>query len=346
MPSHCNNNTKDSTETSIDCGGECGCSATFSIITQSGAPADSAGGVNLEAMSGDGNTLVGSMPRGRSNYPAKVSATGAVTELSAFGTIGSARGVSSDGSVIVGSINCSDPPTCSTTAERAFRWQNGGTPTAVHASGTGLATSATGAIIAGTSYQNNVAGFFLAQSGGSSHYSELTWVKDLSADGKFVAGTPPTGNHELLLSLPARSTVSLSRPSTWTNSYIHGLNQDGSVMIGYGYDGSNSVGYVWKSNSYTQLTRSGATSVIPNAVNADGTVVVGVINTGVNQDAFIWTSSDGLQLLKDVLAERGIEIPSDVVLANARFVSDDGKTVVGLLRNGAAWSFWRVVFED
>jgi uncharacterized membrane protein len=103
---------------------------------------------------------------------------------------------------------------------------------------------------------------------------------------------------------------------------------------------------VWKSNSYTQLTRSGATSVVPNAVNADGTVVVGVINTGVNQDAFIWTSSDGLQLLKDVLAERGIEIPSDVVLANARFVSDDGKIVVGFLRSGAAWSFWRVVFED
>lgn len=50
LPAHCNNDVQDSGETSIDCGGECGCTVSLEWFAGSGF---------IEAISDDGSTIVG-----------------------------------------------------------------------------------------------------------------------------------------------------------------------------------------------------------------------------------------------------------------------------------------------
>ena len=89
---------------------------------------------------------------------------------------------------------------------------------------------------------------------------------------------------------------------------------------------------------------AGGVCTLPYAVSFDGSTVVGVTGTNSYQQAFIWTDSNKLRTMIDELKARGYEPPVDLDLANADFISDDGKTIVGMV-HATELSFWRVVLQ-
>lgn len=90
--------------------------------------------------------------RGRTSYPARINADGVVTELEGFGAAGSTYDISTDGSVIIGSLGCEDPPTCTSSICRPYRWTGSADPEVMYRSGIPRALSATGTIVAGEYY--------------------------------------------------------------------------------------------------------------------------------------------------------------------------------------------------
>jgi hypothetical protein len=68
----------------------------------------------------------------------------------------------------------------------------------------------------------------------------------------------------------------------------------------------------------------------PSAVSNDGGTVVGTVGPFEVQQAFIWTDADKLRYIVDELKARGYEPPSDMLLKYPKFISEDGKTIVGV----------------
>lgn len=117
-------------------------------------------------------------------------------------------------------------------------------------------------------------------------------------------------------------------------------------MIGNGYisGSSGSVGFRWKGGVITELgLLAGGNFSTPNAISLDGSTVVGTTGSNSFQQAFIWSDSNKLRTIVDELKARGLEPAVDLQLSSSSFVSDDGKTIVGLLAPEP--KFWRVVLQ-
>jgi uncharacterized membrane protein len=121
------------------------------------------------------------------------------------------------------------------------------------------------------------------------------------------------------------------------SSRAHDISADGSVIIGSG--GSDSGG-----NEACRWTSEGLTGLgdFPGGifwseaygVSADGSVIVGFgtyVSGGspfIEGEAFYWTSGGGMQNLKDILTDHGLDL-TGWKLTVARDVSADGLTIVG-----------------
>src|SRR5690606_31225623 len=80
-----------------------------------------------------------------------------------------------------------------------------------------------------------------------------------------------------------------------------------------------------------------------NGISANGDVVVGYSGTNDVRHAFIWDRASNE--IRTVIAEvraRGLELPVDLELIYANFLSDDGRIVVGVNLGSNPLSFWRV----
>ena len=118
-------------------------------------------------------------------------------------------------------------------------------------------------------------------------------------------------------------------------------------VVGAGFVGgsSSSIGFRWKGGTLTVLgVLPGTDRTFANAVSADGSTVVGTSSSDSFQQAFIWTDSNKMRTMIDELKARGFEPPVDLQLANVDFISDDGKTMVGMV-HGSTLSFWRIVLQ-
>lgn len=342
LADHCNNDKQDSGETSVDCGGECGCRATFTIVSYKNVPTGAAIVTSPVAMSRDGTRLVGYIGRNQSSYPATFAVDGTVTELESYGKGGTAYAVTSDGSVVVGGSGCTNPPTCSTTGN--VRWAGTSAPTPLSVSGTLRATSSSGTMYAGDGSEDGTA--FLFNGSSRTLIPDLLSCAGLTPDGKYVAGTYKDGKQGALWYAQTQAVKLIGDPN-WTNTNVKGLNGTDPAVIGYGYISSSDsyIGFRWKGGSITQLgLLPGGVYTIPNAVSLDGSTVVGLTGSNAFQQAFIWTDSGKLRTIVDELKSRGLEPPVDLALNSADFVSDDGKTIVGWLA-GSPPTFWRAVLQ-
>ena len=107
---------------------------------------------------------------------------------------------------------------------------------------------------------------------------------------------------------------------------------------------ATTIGYRWKGGVLTELGfLPGASHTYPSEVSANGSAVVGS-SSGALQLAFIWTEQDKMRTVVDELKERGLEPPVDLTLKSARFISDDGKMIVGSELTQPP-TFWRVILE-
>lgn len=347
LANHCNNDAQDSGETSVDCGGECGCRATYDVVALKTLPS-SATGAELTTMSRDGKKLAGNISKNRTNYPALFALDGSVTALESYGKSGWIEAASADGNVLLGGMGCSDPPTCSDPTLSATTWTGTAAPKVVYTNGTGRALSSSGTALAGDYYDSGFSqnrGFIKNGNSGTT-IPDLSYVAGMTPDAKFVAGTPQAGGVQAALWSAQTQTLTKIGSTSWLSTTITALNGTDPAVAGWGAAGSDTlVGFRWKGGTLTQLgVLSGGLYTTPAAIAADGGTVVGLTGTNSFQQAFIWTDKDKLRTIVDELRARGLELPVDLKLTNALFLSDDGKTIVGTEFTSPP-SFWRVVLK-
>jgi probable HAF family extracellular repeat protein len=318
------------------------------------------GGSRAADVSDDGAVVVGSSgliggaaPLGAFRWEA-----GVMTDL---GTLpGSAnamaRGVSADGSVIVGS-NLSSILINGVTyysSTHGFVWADGSMSPLSELLLPGYKSSAA-SISADSSV---VVGLTSCSCYGSGYHPSATiWTSDdpypnvlgadsiahgVAADGSVVVGQ---GN------LSVVSGVVLGEAFRWTmeagmvglgdlpggtgNSVAYQVSADGSVVVGAGNRGSSSpTGEAFRWTIEDGMVGlgdlpGGDLSSVALGVSADGSIVVGHGDGGNGKEAFVWTQEGGMQRLFDVLVAGGATGLDGWTLIGANSISADGIWVVG-----------------
>jgi uncharacterized membrane protein len=348
LANHCNNDSQDAGETSVDCGGECGCRATFEIVTFKNLPSG-ANFSQFKAMSRDGKRLAGAISRGQGTYPAAFAYDGTVTELESYTKGGSVFAASSDGSVLAGSMSCGNPPSCTDFSSSKITVWSGTTAPKLLVDGTPRGLSSSGTAVAGDYYDGTSQTGFLYNGNSRMPIADMTSVVGVTPDARYVAGNLRTGVQAGLWFAQTQAITKIGA-TNWSSTTLTGVNGTDPAVIGYGYISSSDsyIGFRWKGSVLTQLgLLAGGVYTSPAGVSADGSTVVGLTGSNSFQQAFIWTDAGKLRTIIDELKARGFEPAVDLQLTNAVFVSDDGKTIVGNLyatpTNSAR--FWRVVLE-
>jgi uncharacterized membrane protein len=249
--------------------------------------------------------------------------------------------------MIVGGINCSDPPNCTDGVFATYRWINSDAPVLAVENGTAQGMSASGNVIVGIYDPGDGTSVgFRKTSVVMNPIEEFDWVLGVSPDGMHVAGRVVGDEGVAAIWSAQTQDLTYIGKSDWQATGLQAINGIEPTVIGHGYLSNNeAVGFRWKAGVVTELGAIGGNGYSsPYAVSEDGSVVVGTTGSAV-QSAFIWTEVEGIRTVLDELKTRGLELPADTDLPTAQFVSDDGKTIVGQSL-GDGLSFWRVVLTD
>ncbi len=247
------------------------------------------------------------------------------------GTVESmARGVSADGSVVVGF-------SYSELGMEAFRWTQEGGMVGLGDFPGGLfysfadAVSGDGSIVVGHSKPDGA--FRWTQATGMVSLADLSGgiplgvARDISADGSVVVGYGCSGAGEAFRWTQADGGVCLGDlPGGGFASQAWAVSADGSVVVGKGHSG---VASDYEAFRWTQATGMVGLGDLPGGgfwseatdVSADGSVVVGVGWSDLGPEAFRWTADGGVIGLG--------ELPGGEFFSWARGVSADGSVVVG-----------------
>ena len=241
------------------------------------------------------------------------------------GGMSMARGVSADGSVIVGSDG-----------DRAFRWtKDGGMTYLFPLGGEALAVSADGSVVAASN-----GGAYRWTAAGAERLGDNTFPWDISLDGSTIVGT--------VSDTPQRLAA-----VRWTGQGMQRLGDlyggnglsvpfavsgDGSVVAGSSYVlGTPAKAFVWRDGvGMSELPGVPAgLSFSPRAMSADGSVMVGDAGNATGSWAALWDAAHGMRLLHDVLGrDNGIDLAGWTLYA-ATGVSADGTTIAGSATNPA-----------
>ncbi len=269
------------------------------------------------------------------------------------GSYSTARGISADGSTIVGRGISS-----TSTYFEGFTWNAsegmqgvGDLPGWTNYS-VAEAASSDGSIVVGRGSVYE----------GGAGYNAFRWTE---AEGMVSLGDLPGGG-------------SYSNISSGVYSHAYDITPDGSTIVGYGLSASGLEAFKWTESTgmvgigdldgggfeSRAISATPDSSVIigtgtsqfgteafrwtedggmiglgdleggsyeswASAVSADGETVVGFSESSIGREAFIWDDSAGIQNLKDVLeTDYGLDL-SGWMLTSANGISDDGSTIVG-----------------
>lgn len=316
-------------------------------------PMPSGGFGSATAISGDGSTVIGNYINSANDVAGFYwSGSGVAVDIGFLaapfrGT--TAAGVSTDGSVIVG-----------TSASHAFRWTQAGGIVAIPFLAGGFFSAAygvsgDGSIVVG---QSDAPGFPF--SGGEAFYwtaatgsvalgtldtfhnaGPFSAATAISSDGQVIVGyatsnTQP-GTGEAFRWTQSGGMVglgTLNGTGAGTFSQANAVNADGTVIVGQSStSGAWAEAFRWTSATHTMqgLGFLRGTDAESNAlaVSADGNTVVGYSgNDFSDYAAFRWTSSTHMQSIQSLLASAGVNL-TNWSLQKATGVSADGKVVVG-----------------
>lgn len=329
-------------------GGGTGGTATFTPMGDLAGANFSSG---VQGLNSNGTVAVGfgtpTPPNGQSasNNAAMWTSGGGIVALSGVGP-GTAFGVSSDGSVVVGTHQIG--------LITGFSWTaGGGVVDLPELSGATAATQATdvssdGTVIAGQGFDSSNQQRGIRWEGGAA-----TALNPL-AGGSFSFATAVSGDGNVIVgesgaSIGARAVrwvgntgaSSLGVLSGGTQSLAHDVNTNGSVIVGESgttAGGTHTSAFRWTLASGTMTDLGSLPGSSKNsrayAVSGDGSVVVGESQTGATgQDtsAFIWTQAGGMKNLQTLLSNNGASASlAGWVLLRATAISADGKVVGGI----------------
>jgi len=119
---------------------------------------------------------------------------------------------------------------------------------------------------------------------------------------------------------------------------------DGNIIGGYGYDDLFQYfpATLWHRDGAGGWTEqvlgvlpgtTGPTGLTaPNAMTPDASTVVGFnrFNLAVAASGFVWTADTGMVDIKDWLADRGVVVPANMLIIDATCISNDGRTLAGV----------------
>ncbi len=237
-----------------------------------------------------------------------------------------ARGVSADGSVVVGQTEV---------GEMAFRWT---AATGVeglyylpgHTRSKAYAASSDGSVIVGECGPDSggVEPFVWTETDGMVGLGFQGYAESVSWDGCVIVGT---ANGTAFRWSQATGPVDLGTLPGGTSSYGKSVSGDGSVAAGYGTSETGTQAYRWtEQDGMVGLGYlSGGERSEAHAISADGNVIVGSAFSSDGEIAFIWNASVGMRPLIDVLAvDCGLDM-TGWHLSRAYDVSVDGTVIVG-----------------
>lgn len=303
-------------------------------------------------VSADGSTVVGySSSEGSGNNSTEAfrwtQATGMVGLGFGYGqTLGTslARGVSGDGSVVVGKASRTASPTW------PFRWTSGTDMVRIddyrYPSGDATAVSDDGAVVVGMSFSDTCQPFRWTSADGIAYLGDdlpsgMKWLGTMgvSGDGSTLVGQAyrdGTSDHEAFFWTQEMGMVGLGDlPGGEFNSRASGVSANGSVVVGYATSALGVEAYRWTQETGMVLLGDllgGKFWSEANGVSADGSVVVGRSHgtAGSAFDAIVWDAGNGMRSLQDLLTDDyGLDL-SGWHLTDAMSVSADGRTIVGL----------------
>jgi len=289
------------------------------------------------AVSADGKVVVGSS----TNYPANTSQAFRWTEATGMvglgdlpgGIFGSAaKGVSADGSVVVGRG-------APASWYQAFRWTEAGGMVGLgylaggsYPESVATGVSADGSVVVGSSTSspgsepflwNSTAGMVGLGGFESRYYGGANAV---TPDGALVVGTCNHGQVDAYRWTKAGGMVAIGGSNSWGTA----VSRDGSVVVGSTSSGHQA--YRWTAaGGMVGLGDLAGGSFESQAfgVSGDGEIVVGYGSVDSGALAIIWDLQHGMRELKTVLTtECGLDL-TGWRLGFATGISDDGRVIVG-----------------
>lgn len=293
-------------------------------------------GIGWEAISADGKTVIGG------NYRWTSSAG-----IQSLGTLpgalsSSAHGVSSDGSIVVGS-----------SGGKPFLWTEAGGIQeidigAYYTGGSANAISSDGSTVVGygKTSSGNEAFYWTVSSGaqslgylpGTNYSSSATGV---SHDGTIIVGASKSElsgpyNYEAFRWTSTDGMIGIGEPPTWFFSAALEVSEDGYVAVGYCDYAAGRESFRWSESSIQLLgdLDGGRRESIAYDISADAVIIVGSsVTSGWTDDmiheAFIWDETHGMRNLKEVLQiDYGVDL-TGWILSEARGISADGLTIMG-----------------
>lgn len=120
-------------------------------------------------------------------------------------------------------------------------------------------------------------------------------------------------------------------------AYSYAISEDGTVAVGSSKftDGDQSGWQAWRWTAETGIQGLGNLDGGRNrsyalGVNGDGSVIVGdAENANGDTVATLWAGDKGIQVLSDVLTEKGVDLSAWLNLESAVAVSTDGRYILG-----------------
>ena len=211
-----------------------------------------------------------------------------------------ARGVSNDGTVVVGgSFNASNNI-------EAFRW-----------------TTQSGMVGLGI-----LPGY---------HHSEAFAV---SGNGKVVIGDTASvrGGEAFRWTAETGMVVLGDLPGGRVDNTAWATNFDGSVIVGTGNSDNGDEAYRWtQAGGMVALgdLPGGDFASEAFAVSSDGSIVVGKGTTARGDEAFRWTAQEKMVRLADWLEKNGVKVAPGLLLIRATGISADGSVIAGTALDGS-----------
>ena len=304
-------------------------------------------------ISADGNTIVGYGINPDGYYEAWIAdlndaplPTASFTPLGGLpggDYLSQARGVSADGSVVVGTSYHDNYPEFQ---RQAVRWTREGGMVVLgdldyHESSFANGVSADGSVIAGSLVYSEDSGeaFRWTSEYGIVGLGYLGDGWQSSANGVSTDGLVIVGGAQYFFFDDITEYVNTYEAFRWTSedgmvslgilpggdySVAHGVSAEGSVVAGYSGSASGREAFRWTNeDGMVGLgdLPGGAFYSQALGVSADGSVVVGYSKSDLGEEAFRWTNEDGMVGLGD--------LPGGAFYSQALGVSADGSVVVG-----------------
>lgn len=264
-----------------------------------------------------------------------------------------AKGVSGNGSVVVGRGS-------SYSGAQAIRWTPsagmgglGYLPGGSYSVANGI--SGDGSVIVGeSSVGSNSHAFNWTSSAGMVDLGTLAGgtyssAKGVSYDGTVVVGqADSSAGYQAFRWNSTDGMVSLGFMPGDNNSTARMASADGSVIVGESSNGSNTQAFRWTSTDGMMGLGHlpGGTLSSATGVSGDGSVIVGVDYNSSGSNAFIWDSTAGMRDLKSVLlSDYGLDL-SGWTLYGANAVSSNGRAIAGYgINPSGSQEAWLVLLD-